>query len=216
MDPSHALVRVGPPPSVFRYPLVRFHDQNFILVGGAITTPKRFLAAELGVAHYFPERDAIIRYGRVIGTGDQLQYLGTTTVVVEDVGVLATRNLLAELRETWERLADPTRTATDELIAELAGELLPPPDPDELAEPDLGNAFHEGAAWNETRCDRARRLLGLTGACCGHCHDDEDGGYTRLCVVTHGSVDYEVCCALALEYEIKHEEPHGAGEEGKA
>lgn len=45
---------------------------DFIMVGGAITTQKRFENFDESLAHYYSDENAISYYGNIIGTGEDL------------------------------------------------------------------------------------------------------------------------------------------------
>lgn len=53
---------------------IRFQGEEYILVGGAITTPERYRSGTVSFAHLYPN-GKILRYGVRIGVKDDIEYL---------------------------------------------------------------------------------------------------------------------------------------------
>ena len=77
-----------------------FPDDDCILVGGAMTTPYLFSHFIDSLCHYFPEHNEIMRYGQLIGTGDDIEIEelpedieGECTKVIDPVTALLTKEI---------------------------------------------------------------------------------------------------------------------------
>ena len=53
---------------------IRWQGEEYILVGGAITTPERYAAFECSVAHLF-EDGRIMQFKEQVGTEEDIEYL---------------------------------------------------------------------------------------------------------------------------------------------
>lgn len=64
---------------------ILFKGQPFILMGGALTTAEAFKRGEASYAHFWPEKDAVKRFGKLIGTGADIVETGETVEVKMDL-----------------------------------------------------------------------------------------------------------------------------------
>lgn len=71
---------------------IRFQEQDFVLVGGAITTPEAYRTGEVSFAHLMKD-GSVRRFGTVIGQREDIEFLGEETIAEPD-SMLALWNML--------------------------------------------------------------------------------------------------------------------------